>query len=97
MHAEFCHSQANVCNKYIFNSTVNEEVLEVQLLIGNIEANPGPMNLKQFHGFLFTDTEDPCIKEVINDVKAANDKETNLKKLKTKKVDYLNILLKMTW
>ena len=45
----------------------------------------------------YTDTEDPCIEEVINDVKAANDKETNLKKLKTKKVDYLNILLKMTW
>ena len=92
---EACQRQKPHQNKEdnILNSTVHEEVLKVQLLIGNIEANPGPVNLKEFLGFLFTDTEDPCIKEVLNDFKAANDKDTNLKKLKTKKVDYLKATL----
>jgi hypothetical protein len=68
-------------------------VLASKLLIGNIEPHPGPSDLKEFLGFLYTDTEEPNIKEVLNDFKAAQDKATNLKKLKTKKVDNLKATL----
>ena len=72
---------------------IHDEVLATKLLIGNIESNPGPADLKEFLGFLFTDPEDANIKDVLNDFKASNDKDPNLKKLKTKKVDHLKAAL----
>ena len=57
----------------------------MKLIKGNVEANPGPANMVEFLGFMYTDAEDAAIKlDGLNDFKAANDKETNLKKLKTK-------------
>jgi hypothetical protein len=63
------------------------------LIIGNVEANPGPMDFKEFLGFLYTDTEDVSVKDVLNVVKACQDRTTNLKMAKTKKVDNLKATL----
>ena len=67
--------------------------MATKLLIGNIESNPFPSGLREFLGFLFTDAEDTNIKDVLNDFKAANDRPTNLKKMKSKKVEHLKSTL----
>ena len=67
--------------------------MATKLLIGNIESNPFPSDLREFLGFLFTDAEDTNIKDVLNDFKAANDRPTNLKKMKSKKVEHLKSTL----
>ena len=54
------------------SSSEHAEVLAIKLVIGNIESNPGPTDLKEFLGFLYTDMKDVNIKNVLNDFKAAN-------------------------
>ena len=65
-------------------------VLAIKLLIGNIEANPGPVDFKEF---LFVDTEEPHVKEVLKDIKSCQDKQTNMKKIKAKSVEALKATL----
>ena len=68
-------------------------VLATKLIIGNIEANPGPVDLKEFLAFLFVDAEDTSVKEVLKEVKASQDRHTNLKKIRSKTVDELKATL----
>ena len=74
-------------------SVVHAEVLAIKLIIGNVEKNPGPQNLKEFLAFLFLDTEDARVKDVLNDFKASQNEINNLKKMKTKKVENLKATL----
>ena len=83
----------NNCKETTVCSIMHASVLATQLIIGNVESNPGPMDLKEFLGFLYTDTEDVTVKEVLNDFKAAQDRSTNLKKMKSKKVENLKSTL----
>ena len=46
------------------DSILEATVLAVKLIIGNVEANPGPMDMKEFFAFLFVDADDPTVKEV---------------------------------
>ena len=78
----FCHTDHKECG---MSSLTFASVLTTKLLIGNIEPNPGPMNLKEFLAYLYTDAEDPLIKDVLNDFKAAQDKPTNLKKTRPRR------------
>jgi hypothetical protein len=57
------------CKESVICSIAHASVLSTLLLIGNVESNPGPVDLKEFLGFLYTDTEDPVIKDVLNDLK----------------------------
>ena len=77
----------------ISDTILDASVLAVKLIIGNVEANPGPMDLKEFFAFLFVDAEDPIVKDVLKEIKAAQDKQTNLKKVKSKTVDALKATL----
>ena len=71
-----------------------KSVLDTNLLIGNIEPNPGPTyDLKEFLAFLFTDTADDNVKDVLCDFKADQDRVTNLKKMKHTKVENLKATL----
>jgi hypothetical protein len=83
----------NDCKELAICSMTHASVLASQLLIGNIESNPGPVDMKEFLAFLYTDTEDPVIKDVLNDFKACQDRATNLKKIKSKKVENLKSTL----
>ena len=75
------------------DSILKASVLATKLIIGNVESNPGPMDFKEFLAFLFEDAEDVSVKEVLKEVKAAQDKQTNLKKIKSKSVDDLKATL----
>ena len=50
----------------LIQSVMPESVICTKLIIGNILANPGPMNFKEFHGFLYTDAEEEVIKKIYN-------------------------------
>ena len=50
-------------------------------------------HFKEFLGFWYTDTDDVNIKNVLNDFKAANSREENMKKLKGKRVEHLKAAL----
>ena len=75
------------------DNILSASTLAAILIIGNVEANPGPMDLKEFLAFLFVDAEDTSVKEVIKEVKASQDRQTNLKKIKSKNVDQLKATL----
>ena len=89
-------SQQCLDNYEVFHksySILKSSVLATQLIIGNVEANPGPVDLKEFLAFLFVDAEDIVVKEVLKEIKASQDRQTNLKKVKSKNVDALKATL----
>ena len=56
-----------------------KSVLDTNLLIGNIEPNPGPTHtLEDFLGSLYTGTADTNIKAVLNNFKASQSRTTNI-------------------
>ena len=71
------------------NCSQHPSVIEAQLIIGNVEMNPGPVSFKEFLGFLFVEAKDVDVKNVLQEVKAGQDKPMNLRKIKTKKVESL--------
>ena len=75
------------------DSILEASILATQLIIGNVEANPGPTNFEEFLAFLFVDAEDIVVKEVLREIKASQDRQTNLKKVKSKNVDSLKATL----
>ena len=77
----------------IAETVLKASVVASQLIIGNVEANPGPVDLKEFLAFLFVDAEDASVKEVLKEIKASQDNVTNLKKIKNKSVDDLKATL----
>ena len=60
------------------DTVLKASVIAMKLLIGNVERNPGPVDLKEFLAFLFVDAEDASVKEVLKEVKAAQDWQTRL-------------------
>ena len=82
------------CKEISISYTTPKSVLDTNLLIGNIEPNPGPTyDLKGFLGFLYTGTNDANVKVVLNDFKASQDRATNLQKMKQKKLEDLKATL----
>ena len=87
----------SICQKAhkdnLIQSVMPQSVICTKLIIGNVEANPGPMNFIEFLGFLYTDAEEVAVKDVLNVIKATQDRKTNLKLAKSKKVDNLKATL----
>ena len=71
------------------DTILQASALATKLIIGNVEANPGPMDFKEFLAFLFVDAEDSVVKDVLKEIKACQDRPTNIQKVKNKNVEAL--------
>ena len=77
----------------IINTMTHSSVLAVQLLIGNVEANPGPIDAITYMAELIANVDDESIRKVLQQFKTTQDRKVNIQKVETMKNEDLKATL----
>ena len=77
----------------MINSIAHSSVIAAQLLIGNIEANPGPMDTVTYMAELISNVENEQIRKVLQQFKSSQERKVNIQKVESMKAEDLKATL----